>query len=158
MAEVLGVIASGVSIGSITIQIVGSVQQILDFWSSIKDAPTDIQDLLEELQILANLLSEVDSSQNNGPNSSSQLAAAKYCKNAATSITDVVKDLADGFAMSKGRRRWTAVIAVLKEKKMAKSLQRLERAKMMLFLAQQCYTQFVQVPTVLSSRTAYNEK
>ena len=149
MAEILGIVASGVSIGSIAIQIVGSVQQILDFWSSIKDAPSDIQDLLEELQILANLLLEFD----NNPNASKQAAAAKateYCKNAATSIDSVVKDLADGFkdladgfAMSKARRRWTAVKAVLKEKKLTRSLQRLERAKLMLSLAQQCYTQFV---------------
>ncbi|MCJ1242806.1 hypothetical protein MMC30_000001, partial [Trapelia coarctata] len=111
-------------------------------WSSIKDAPTDIQDLLEELQILANLLLEFDSS----PNSPTQVAATKaaqYCKNAGVKIDTVVKDLADGFAMSKGRRRWTAVKAVLKENKMARSLQRLERAKSMLSLAQHCYTQFV---------------
>lgn len=152
MAEVLGIIASGVSIASIAIQIVGSVQQILDFWSSIRDAPTDIQDLLEEVQLLASLLLELDDNDNDYSGSSRQPAATKaaqYCKNAANSIDAVIKDLAEGFAMSKGRRRWTAVKAVLKEKKMTKSLQRLERAKMMLSLAQQCYTQFVQVPAVL---------
>ena len=151
MAEVLGIIASGVSIASIATQIVGSVQQILDFWSSIRDAPTDIQDLLEEVQLLANLLLELDDNDNDHSGSSRQptaTKAAQYCKNAANSIDAVIKDLADGFAMSKGRRRWTAVKAVLKEKKMAKSLQRLERAKMMLSLAQQCYTQFVHVPAV----------
>lgn len=151
MAEVLGIIASGVSIASIAIQIVGSVQQVLDFWSSIRDAPTDIQDLLEEVQLLANLLLELDDNDNDSSGSTRQptaTKAAQYCKNAANSIDAVVKDLADGIAMSKGRRRWTAVKAVLKEKKMAKSLQRLERAKMMLSLAQQCYTQFVQVPAV----------
>ncbi|MCJ1387875.1 hypothetical protein MMC18_000718 [Xylographa bjoerkii] len=144
MAEVLGVVASGISIAGLAIQITTSIQQILDFWSSIKGAPTEIQNLLEELDLLAEILSTVDDNSDNDENPPRQAAAVKatrYCQNAASCIDAVVKDLSKGFEMPRGRRHWTAVKAVLKDKTMSKSLQRLERAKTMLSLAQQCYTQ-----------------
>ncbi|MCJ1438870.1 hypothetical protein MMC27_008260 [Xylographa pallens] len=144
MAEVLGVVASGISIAGLAIQIASSVQQILDFWASMKGAPTDIQTLLEELDLLAEILSTVDGNTDNdetSPRQNTTLKAAQYCQNAASCIDAVVKDLSDGFAMPRGRRHWTAVKAVLKDKKMVKCLQRLERAKTMLSLAQQCYAQ-----------------
>ena len=144
MAEVLGVVASGISIAGLAIQIASSVQQILDFWASMKSAPSDIQILLEELNLLAEILSTVDCDTDNdktSPRQNSTLKAAQYCRNAASCIDAVVKDLSDGFAMPRGRRHWTAVKAVLKDNKMAKCLQRLERAKTMLSLAQQCYAQ-----------------
>ncbi|MCJ1380958.1 hypothetical protein MMC17_004067 [Xylographa soralifera] len=147
MAEVLGVVASGITIAGLAIQIASSVQQILDFWASMKGAPADIHNLLEELDLLAEILSSVDGNTDSTDHDetslrqSATLKAARYCQNAASCIDAVVTDLSDGFAMPRGRRHWTAVKAVLKDKKMIKCLQRLERAKTMLSLAQQCYTQ-----------------
>ncbi|MCJ1399660.1 hypothetical protein MMC11_002862 [Xylographa trunciseda] len=144
MAEVLGVVASGISIAGLAIQIASSIQQILDFWSSIKGAPTDLQNLLEELGLLAEILSTVDDDTDNdetSPRQNAAVKAARYCQNAASCIEAVVRDLSEGLAVPRGRRHWTAIKTVLKDKKMSKCLQRLERAKTMLSLAQQCYTQ-----------------
>ncbi|MCJ1478343.1 hypothetical protein MMC13_007021 [Lambiella insularis] len=144
MAEALGAVASGISIGALAIHIASSVQQILEFWSSVKSAPADVQILLEELELLAEILSTVDKNGADAKSSMRQVSAVKAlrcCQNAASCIDAVVRDLTDGFAMPQGRRYWTAVKAVLKDKRLTKALQRLERAKTLLSLAQQCYTQ-----------------
>ena len=147
MAEVLGVVAGGISIVSFAIQIASSVQQILDFWASMKGAPQNVQNLLEELDLLAEILSMVNGNigiidnDETSPRHIATLKAARYCQSAAKCIDAVVKDLSDGFAMPRGRRHWTAVKAVLKDKKMSECFRRLERAKTMLSLAQQCCTQ-----------------
>ena len=143
MAEVLGVVASGISIGSLAIQLVDSVQQILDIWSSIKGAPENVQDLLEELRILGELLSELteNGDEQAVPTRKSLLLAAQYCKKAIASVDKVLKDLADGIASSKGRtRNWSAIKAAVKDKVLERSMSRLERAKSLLVLARQCYT------------------
>ena len=147
MAEVIGVVASGISIGSLAIQIVSSIQQLLDFWSTVKDAPENVQALLQEINILGNLLSEIDG--NEGEEHSSVIRqaitkATEYCQLALDKIDTVLRDLASGLYSTRGRiKHWTAVKTALKDKRLEKSLVRLERAKSLLNLAYQCYTQYV---------------
>lgn len=143
MAEILGVVAGGVGIAGFAAQIISSVQQIQDFWSSIRDAPADIKSLLDELTLLSEMLDDIDIDEQTMRGQVVATKAARYCQTAAKSIDAVVRDLADGLQMTKGRKQWAAVKAVLKEKRMARSLQQLERAKAMLILAYQCYIQYV---------------
>ena len=143
MAEVLAVVASGVSIASIAIQIVGSIEKLSDVWSSIRDAPENIKALLKELAQLANLLAVVDESnacyEPTTPIQSALTQAKKDCQEVADSIKEVVKELAAGLAASRGRRQWTAVKARLKEKRLVRYQKRLESAKLTLVIALQCY-------------------
>ena len=140
MADIVGIVASGISIGTLAMQIVGCIQQILDLWSTINDAPENIQSLLEEIELLGNFLTEIDDEETGQPQTVVKII--KYCQDAADCIDQVTKDLAEGFTSTNSRRRhWIAVKAVLKEKKLTRCFMRLERAKSLLNLAFQYYTQ-----------------
>lgn len=56
MAEVVGV---GVSIASLTIQIVENLNKTISFYESIREAPTDIQRIITGLQILSEIISAI---------------------------------------------------------------------------------------------------
>jgi hypothetical protein len=53
MAELLGVVASGISVMQIAGQLVGCIQQLRTFCRSMRDLPEDLQRTLQELQILS---------------------------------------------------------------------------------------------------------
>jgi hypothetical protein len=57
--EALAGVASGIAVMSLTIQLVDSIGKIKTFVQSIKDAPKELERLLEKLQLLATLLDEV---------------------------------------------------------------------------------------------------
>ncbi|KFY14081.1 hypothetical protein V492_02861 [Pseudogymnoascus sp. VKM F-4246] len=56
MAELVGV---GISIASLTIQIVESLNKTISFYESIRNAPTDISRIITELQVLSNIISAI---------------------------------------------------------------------------------------------------
>ena len=142
MAEILGIAASGLSIGSLVIQIFASVQQIKRIWTAFKDAPEDILTLCEELNLLAKLLSDTESIE--GISQGASAETVRHCQKATVRIEIVVNELLGGLKESKSRiKRWTTVKAVMKEKDIKKCLARLERAKSMLSLALQCLEQSV---------------
>ena len=148
MAEIIGIVASGISIGTLAVQIVGSFQHILDLHSTIKDAPENIQSLLKEIELLGNVLSEIEDEETQPTQtqtSSTRQAVCtttKYYQEAADCISHVKRDIAGYFPSKSSRRRyWIAVKTVMKEKELIKCLMRLERAKSLLNLALQCYTQ-----------------
>ena len=147
MAEVLGVVASGISVGSLAIQIIASVQQVLDFWSTIRDAPENVRSLLKELKLLGHLLSEFDRDSEEAQLSTTRPIineATESCQIALDNINRVLIDLERGLQSTRGRiRQWTALKAAMKDKRMEKSLARLERAKSMLNLAYQCYNKYL---------------
>ena len=140
MAEGIAVAASGVSIVSLALQILGGIKQLSDLWSSIKDAPKDINNLLNELELIASILMMVDECHEpTTPAKSTLDQAKKYCQDAANSMNEVVKELKDGLETTGGKRRWAAMKAALKKEKLVQYRRRLEGAKSMLAIAQQCY-------------------
>ena len=144
MAEALGAAASIISIGSLAIQIVSSVQTMIDYWSSIQDAPGDIESLLEEVRVLSSHLSDFQGDAEGFPDITLKAAseALAFCKNAAHDITSLATDLkAPARKARKGRFYWSAIKTVFSEKKLTRYINRLERAKSMLSLAQQCCIQ-----------------
>jgi hypothetical protein len=59
MAEAFGVVSSGVSVASLAIQILENFSGVVNFCESIREAPTDIQRILLELQLLSNIVSGI---------------------------------------------------------------------------------------------------
>ena len=59
MAEVLAIVASGISIAQITGSVVSSVDKIKDYWDQIKAAPDHIRNLLQEIDTLSLLLHHI---------------------------------------------------------------------------------------------------
>ncbi len=60
MAEVLGVVARGISVASLAIQIWDSIQRIKDFCRLVRDAPKDLEYILDDLNIINTLLPRVE--------------------------------------------------------------------------------------------------
>jgi hypothetical protein len=60
MAEVLGVVASGISVASLAIQIFDSIQRIKEFCRLVRDAPKDLEYIADDLSIINSLLPQVD--------------------------------------------------------------------------------------------------
>ena len=61
MAEAFAAAASGAGLASLGIQIMGGVIELRDLCSRIRGAPMEIQQLLSELNLLANILEEYES-------------------------------------------------------------------------------------------------
>ena len=59
MAERVGVIASGISIAALAAQIANSVTKLKSYWDEVKEAPEDIQTLVEEIEALQLLLLDI---------------------------------------------------------------------------------------------------
>ena len=139
MAEVLGVVASGISIGSLAIQLASSVQKIIDCWRSMKDAPRNIQSLLEEVKILSHLLVEFDIDEDKDTLQKATTAKEiELCKAALSDVNDVLAELSLVTEVQRKRRHWAALKVAFSEKRLSKCLSRLERAKSMLTLAHSC--------------------
>ena len=60
MAEVVGIVASGINIVQLTGQVAQSIVKLKDYWSQLKDAPGEISSLLRDLEFLNLLLSDFE--------------------------------------------------------------------------------------------------
>jgi hypothetical protein len=144
MAEVLGVVASGIAVAQLADQIVRSIRNIHDFWQSIRDAPKDLNDALEELEILGDtLLGLQEDLSDRGGREMPGASAAKclqYCRKVADDLEAIVVGLQQGLDGKRGRRQLAAVKAVLQKRTLQDFQQRLDRAKWMLTLAIQGYS------------------
>lgn len=84
MAEVVGLVVGVVSLG---VQLAESVQKVKRFFNAVKDAPERLADIIEEIESLSEILTEIegDSASGNtivGPNCSaaSQRAENQWIK------------------------------------------------------------------------------
>ncbi|KAM7202658.1 hypothetical protein V8F33_002584 [Rhypophila sp. PSN 637] len=60
MAEVLGIVASGLAVQQTAGQVVKSLIKLRRLWDQIQDAPDEIQDLMADIACFAALLSEME--------------------------------------------------------------------------------------------------
>ena len=138
MAEAIGVVASGIGIASFVIQIISNIQTIYNFWKSIKGAPEDIGNTIEELRVLAAILKDLPNIPNsNGTPSTpiSILECLQHCRKALDDSSLIVSKLHSGILGNKRQKQWTSIKSVLGKTQMRDFIQRLERAKSTLSLA-----------------------
>ncbi len=132
MAE-LGLIASGMGIASLGIQIGSGIIKLKQLWDDVKDAPEEIQYLLDEIETLSQVLSAVDDDDN------LPLSAAKrleLCSKGA----NLLKSLLEELQASVGKRkRLGGLKNVLKKGTVERLRERLKSAVMMLNLSCQTY-------------------
>jgi hypothetical protein len=97
MAEVLGILASSIAVGQLTEQIVRGTRNLHDFWHSVRDAPKDIELLLEELKILGDTLTELQSDPGSQDGSELRGSAVtnclQYCKRTSDELETVIVGL-----------------------------------------------------------------
>ena len=142
MAEILGVVASGISVGSLAIQLVESLQKIHRFWKRVDGAPKDIGDTIEELQILGRILdgliNQPQSIHRNVPSTSLQVCLQHCCK-VLDDLKPIVEKLHTDLLGSKHRKQWASIKSALRKEDLRSLTQRLERSKSTLGLAIDSY-------------------
>lgn len=138
------VAAGSIGIASFVIQIANSVARLKSFWDSTKEAPEDIKFMIEEIEILSSILSEIDvqNKQHQIPTTGNACAvkSLQLCRQGMDILLDVVKELDQNIAK---RKHLGAIKACLKKDSLARHRARLESAKTMLLLSNQAYFTYV---------------
>lgn len=142
MAEVLGVVAGGIGIVSLAIQIVENLNKVIRFCESIKEAPTDIQRIIKELQLLSDIMSTLQLV--HGKRRGTGQAMTKNCLDLVTHDISKLSDLSSYLEQRLNSnkiitRTWARVRTVFSEKKIAMLRDHLESATSRLQLLQSCH-------------------
>ncbi len=131
----------GVGAAASVITLVKTTAALLNFWTSIHDAPEQVTDIIEELQLLQEIINQIKDAQS----SSSLLASSppavvvksvEHCNSKLLKLSTLL----DGFdlsATSSRRRKWAAVKVVLRKDKVERFRNALEAAKLSLIPARQ---------------------
>ena len=147
MAEAIGVVASGIAIGTLATGITSSIVKLKSYWDQVQDAPEDVRDLIEELEDLSYLLADIEDDQRQNPMSSlildstSTSRCLQHCKQGADRLKELTDNLrTDLDAPSKLKRKWASAKVVLKKSQIDRYKAKLERAIRLLSLSHQLYT------------------
>lgn len=136
MAEMLGAVASGISIAQFTGSIIKTGFRIKSLLEDVRDVSEDLQRHLGQIQVLAPLLVEID----HGPSISNGalLAAAEQCRQAALELDVLATELSNQVQSSQGfNRRFRSLQAVLQKSALARHDKRMQASMQMLMLALQ---------------------
>ncbi|KAE9378461.1 hypothetical protein N431DRAFT_479482 [Stipitochalara longipes BDJ] len=163
MAEVLGVIASGVGIGALAGQIALSVARLKTYLDQIRDAPEDLKILIDEIESLHLLLSDIEDEQSRNPSSSilvennSSLRCLDHCKRGVERLQRVVDEMAVDFdGLKPMKRKLVSAKIIWKRDRIEKYKAELASAIRLLTLSCQIHTRsLVQLqPDIITSRIA----
>jgi hypothetical protein len=124
MAEILGVVASGISVAQIAGQLLSCIQQLRTLCRVLRD-------IFYQLGAF-----KTDSSQ---PGYSALRASLVQCHNAASKLEAVAKAGSEPLQSNKSRK-WFLIKAVLKREEVKDLKTQLEAAKSLLHLAVTCYS------------------
>jgi len=139
MAE-LGIVAGGIGIASFTIQIVDSAIKLKELCGQIRDAPEEIQNLIEELEALSLVLVDVGNSDNEVVLSNPVKICLELCARHADALSMIVKEL--GHEIKK-RKLFGGLRTVLKKGLIDRLRERLIRAQVMLITSHLTYLEWV---------------
>ena len=147
MAEVVGVIVSGISIDTLAAQISSSIAGLKEYLDELDEAPEAITSLLEDIENLHFILADIEDDQNRNPfsslilDNSSTSKCLIHCRAAAERLKKLVDEVGANInASSKLKKNQAALEILLKEKKIQRYKDSLERTVKLLTLSQQCYT------------------
>ena len=139
MAEVFGAVAGGISIAPIALELAKSVKRLKDFCHEVKNAPEDIQDLVDEMDDMSAVLAQLTAGNLHFATNGGQTlqTCLMHYSRANGRISAVVTELQGSLA---AHRRRTSVAFPLNRAKLKDLAQKLERAKSSLLLALQTYS------------------
>lgn len=148
MAEVLGIIASGMAVGQLAVSITSSIIKLKEYWDQVKDAPGEILQLLLEIDSLNLILSHIEQDRNRAGILTSQNVclgqSLNLCKQGTEELSVLVSELAEKIDGKKGwRRKAGASRVVLKRGEIKRVKRRMKTAIRLLSLSYQCHTKQV---------------
>ncbi|KAF6792057.1 hypothetical protein CSOJ01_14206 [Colletotrichum sojae] len=113
MAEVLGAVASGLSIAELALKTVHAGFKFAELWRGVREFPADIQRRLRELEILAMQLRDLESGQASSPPSSALYMARVQCHTCLTDLQKVLDDIQSRIQQRKGIKRSATVASMM---------------------------------------------
>ena len=141
MAEIIGIVASGIAIGQATAALTSSLLKLKSLWNEFRDVPEDLLHLVHELEIVYLVLAESDpqgTSETCTPSSRSLELAWQLTNDGAKELKCLVDDLE---AELKQNQRWKgkfmAAKVVLKRDQIKRLKSRLKTCIRLLTLANQ---------------------
>jgi hypothetical protein len=150
MAELVGVVASAITFGTVVAQLTSSITSLKDFCEQIRNIPSDINWLVRDIEILGLILSDIEAefvqkSITPGLNDSKHVRQSlEFCREAALSLETTYKDLAQDIQSgSRVPQSYAIMKLVMRRSKIEKYKSRLEDVIRLLLLSQQCYTRSV---------------
>jgi hypothetical protein len=144
MAEVLGVVASGIAVTQLASGIISGAQKLREIWCEVQDAPRDFEGILEEIEILGqSLLTFQEGLENHGSESASVAVmerALELCQKASTNLNAIISKFSFGPEKSSTSRRKTKIKVLLQINEINNAREQLHCAIRYLGLAVNCYT------------------
>lgn len=151
MSEVLGLVASGLSVAQIAGSIVTTSIKVKALLDEVKDAPDKIKDMLEHIELLTPILCEATTTgyESAGTTDSLPLVATSHlqqalarCQAASEQLEALAKNLMSQIDAARGgvRRKRAMIKIVLKKGTLAGYEKRLARTIQLLSLAHDIYT------------------
>lgn len=141
MAEVIGIVASGIAIGQATAALTSSLLKLKSLWNEFRDVPDDLLHLVRELEIVYLVLAESEdqlTADSRSPASRSLELAWQFTNDGAKELKSLVDDLQ---AELKQNQRWKAKFmaanVVLKRDQIKRLKSRLKTCIRLLTLANQ---------------------
>ncbi len=149
MAEVIGVMASGIAIAQLAGSIASSIIKLKGFWSQMDGAPAEINHLLRQLESFNLILQQMqhDQLEQGIPDLSARNLCVRrsleLCEECATELSTLVNYLDAKLRGKKGIRKKIGSANVVLNKEDIRSLERrLNSAAQMLLLSYQFHTRY----------------
>jgi hypothetical protein len=148
MAELLGIVASSLTVLEVAAKAGERVIALKRLWDEIKNVPETIKNLMRQIDIIDPVLAqmEVDCAEfalRPGSmiwNDHSTKLSVYYCREAMQNLSGLISDLATDIDSAKRAKRGAAKLKVaLKKETLANCECRLQNAVHLLMVAQQCY-------------------
>jgi hypothetical protein len=147
MAEVVGLIASGINIGQLASQIADSVMELKRLWNLVREAPSDIKDHVTQVESINLILSHIqrDYGQATRPGVGNDniymQRSLQLCKEGADKLGAAVSELSDKIRGKTGwRLKMGSIKIVLKKHDLQRLREKMKSAIDLLSLAYQCHT------------------
>lgn len=147
MAELVGVIASAVTFGTVVAQLMNSVACLKDYCEQIRNLPSDIERLMRDIEVLGLVLGDIEAdfaqkSIASALNDSKYvLQSLELCREAAVGLEAMYEDLAQDVQSARRIPQSYAIMKlVMRRNKIDKYKARLQDTIRLLLLSQQCYT------------------
>jgi hypothetical protein len=142
MAEVLGIVASGISVAEIAGQLLASVKTLRSFSRAVRDLPDDLCRILKEAEILGKMFYQLEvlNKCSPSPEGSDILEASLvHCEGVAATLEALATRVNASFKQESCKKRqqppWKFIKAMLKKDEIEELKTRLESGKSLLLLA-----------------------
>lgn len=148
MAELLGLVASAITVVEVAGHVATTVVALKRLWTEVRDVPETVNALMEQLEVLHPVLEDMESqfldTRFKIKDDVSAKISMKYCRRAVSDLENLVNDMSRQIASTRRSRRMVAKVKVVIKKDLVLSYQeRLKGALHLLSMSQQNYLMYV---------------